>query len=332
MSLELGLIAACLVVFGGAAGAMAVLSRLSRVRTLGWLGGVAPAARANLSLAWAALPLLAGLGMLAFVLTPSVAHALGLAADHCHAHGHHAHLCVVHSPLLTGSALEQLILGGATAGIAIWVVAAGRRLRPGYRAMRQLLALARPSSDDPRCLVVESAHAFAVTAGLIRPQVLVSSRLLEALRPAEVATVLWHEQAHRRRRDGLRLFAADLFARLHLPATRRVLLQHLRLAVEQACDEVAAQRSGDRLQVADTILKLTRLVAASRAIAAPVGVAFTGADTVRRVEGLLRPALRARSGLGAAGVGVTALLIALGLLTSDWWHHSAESLFGSLLG
>jgi hypothetical protein len=81
MSLEIGLVAAALVVFAGVAGTVTVLSRLSHSRTVGGLGGLAPAARANLSLAWAALLLLAGLMAVVLVLTPSFAHALGLARE-----------------------------------------------------------------------------------------------------------------------------------------------------------------------------------------------------------------------------------------------------------
>lgn len=238
----------------------------------------------------------------------------------------------MHTTLLTGSILEQLILAGTGIVVLSQALRTGRRLRQGRRAANMLLALGRPSSGVAPYRIVESQRPFAITAGLMRPQVLVSSRLLDELGPCELATVVSHEQAHRQRRDSVRLLAAEVLSTLHLPSTRRLILDQLRMAVEQACDEVAAMRSGDRLQVAETILKMTRMVGTSRPFACTRGPSFTGSDAIARVEGLLRPALPIRPGLGAGAYLFAGSLLALGLITNDWWHHRAESLLGFILG
>jgi Zn-dependent protease with chaperone function len=280
---------------------------------------------------WAIAPYVVGLVMLLLVFSPSLSHLLGFGVDHCHTHDHHAHLCLVHSPLFTGGLLEQWILVGTGVAVLSQAFTTGRRLRLGRRAVNMLLALAKPSAGHPHYEIVASEHPFAITAGVLRPRVLVSSGLLDALSPTELATVLSHEQAHQRRRDTVRLVAADTLSALHLPSTRRFIREQLHLAVEQACDEVAAIDTGDRLQVAETILKMTRLATSSNPMAAATGASVTGSDTIRRVEGLLRPPLPMRSRISDVSYLVV-LGSAIALTTNDWWHHRAETLLSFLLG
>ena len=332
MTLELGLVGTSLLTLFGVAGGVIILSRLLLPATVGRLSRLPPATRANYLLLWATSPLWLGVVILGFVLAPSIAHVLGLGEDHCHTHGHHLHLCVVHSPLLIGSTHEQFMLGGLAAMILAWVFGLTLRFHRGQSALRMLLALSTPSTDASPYHVVRSQRPFAVTAGLLRPKVILSSRLLEELHPIELGTVLSHELAHQCRRDGLRLVAADIFARMHLPATHRFIREQFGLAIEQACDEIAAKQSGDRLQVAETILKLARLVGVSPPVAQFVGPSFTGSDATRRVEGLLKPPLPLPPWLAVGPHVFTGFLMAVGLITSDWWHHSAETFIGFFLG
>ncbi len=332
MTLELGLVGTSLLTLFGVAGAVIILSRLLLPATVGRLSRLPPATRANYLLLWATSPLWLSIVILGFILAPSIAHVLGLGADHCHAHSHHIHLCVVHSPLLTGSTHEQLMLGGLAALILAWVLGRTLRFHRGQRALRTLLALSTPSMDASPYQVVRSQRPFAVTAGLLRPKVILSSRLLDELHPIELGTVLSHERAHQCRRDGLRLVVADIFARSHLPATRCFIREQFGLAIEQACDEIAAKQSGDRLQVAETILKLARLVGASPPDTLFAGSSFTGADATRRVEGLLNPPPPLHPWLAVGAHVFTGLVMAVGLVTSDWWHHSAETFIGFFIG
>lgn len=332
MTFELGLIAASLLILLAAAGTVIVFSSVFLPVTISHLGRLAPATRASFLLAWATSPLWLGIVILVFILAPPVAHALGLGTDHCHVHDHHTHLCAVHSPLFTGGAPENLILGGVAALIPVWFFGPTLRLHRGRRALRTLLALSKPSTGALPYHIASSQRPFAVTAGLLRPKVILSSRLLEELGPLELKTVLSHELAHQHRRDGLRLVATELFARIHLPATRRLILEQYELSIEQACDEIAAKQTGDRLQVAATILKLVRLVGISPPVPSSVGPSFNGADATRRVEGLLNPPVPLSPWIAASPYVFTGLLPAVGLVTSDWWHHSAETLFGFFLG
>jgi len=326
MSLELGLVAASAVIFLVAAASASVLSSAAFPFALSPLCRLDPAMRANFLLAWSSLPGLAGALVVCLTLAPSIIHGLGFGLDHCHSHGHHAHLCLVHTALFSGSTPERLLLGTIGVSLLAWATVVGTRLRRQRQVLEMLLALGSASNVEPRHSVIRSRRPFAITAGWLEPAILISSRLLEDLMPAEVSTVLAHEQAHQRRRDGLRLLAAESVSRLHWPTTRRRILGRLSLAIEQACDEVAARHSGDRLGVAATIVKLSRLGAGEGHSAFSTSPAFTGADTADRVQGLLQPALVARPGIALAALVLGALLTIAGLATGDWWHHSAESL------
>jgi Zn-dependent protease with chaperone function len=332
MTLEVGLIAAALAIMLLAAYCVALASRIFYLPIDTWLGTIPPATRANFLLAWAIAPLVVGLVMLLLIFSPSLAHLLGFAADHCHEHGHHAHLCLVHTPYFTGGILEWLILVGTGIVVLGYVLKTARSLRKGHRALGTLLALVKPSTARVPYRIVDLPHPFAITAGLLRPQVLVSRRLLNDLSPTELATVVSHEQAHQRRRDGIRLFAAEVLSALHLPTTRRLILNDLGLATEQSCDEVAATRSGDRLQVAETIIKMARLVGSLKPVPWALCTSITGSNVILRVEGLLYPVRPVWSRLGAGACLLAGLMIAAGLATGDWWHHSTESFFSLFLG
>ena len=332
MTMEIGLGVASLLILFCAAACVVLISALLYPVAGGWLNRLAPATRANVLFAWATAPVWLSITLLLLVLSPSIAHTLGFGVDHCHEHGHHVHLCVVHTPWVVGSTIERLVSGGLIALVLAWLIATGTRLG-GARAKLELLrALSSPSTDLSSTHIVSSQRPFVFTAGILRPQIYCSSALLKAVDPNELATVIAHEHAHQRRRDGLRLFIADLFGDLHWSPIRRRILADLHLAVEQACDEVAAEQSGDRLQVAETILHLTRLIASPAPRLASVEAAFTGSDAAVRIEGLLRPPIPQHPAVLASVSILAAGLLLLAFASSDWWHHSAETLLGYLLG
>lgn len=323
----LGMMASALLAFAGAALGVALLAAVLLPAVQRAIRPLPPHTQAGLLLALACAPALAGLYLLSAALMPSLAHILGLAVDHCQDHGHHAHFCPIHSPLWTGGVLERLIL--IAAGVSILALLGGLavRLRRVARVVR-LLEMARlPVLGDGPYRAVESAGPVALTAGLLRPRVYLSCGLVDALSPVELDAVVAHEQAHRRRRDPLRLLVADVLSRLHLPPIRRRLLRELILATERACDERAALTCGDRCGAAAAILKVARLNRARPAPSDALLPAVTGADLAGRVEALLRPAhpVRGRQGLIVA-LGI-ALILTLGWVHSDWLHHAVESAF-----
>src|SRR6516162_8945512 len=116
-----------------------------------------------------------------------------------------------------------LVLASAAVGLAASAVVAVRAAA-GSRALQKLVrAAGRPVPPfiqneaavlecAARLDVVAAEEAFAVTYGLIRPRILVSTGLATALTPAEISAVLAHEREHLQHRDPMRMLAARLLA------------------------------------------------------------------------------------------------------------------------
>jgi Zn-dependent protease with chaperone function len=142
----------------------------------------------------------------------------------------------------------------------------GRTLPAAVRSAAAELGLAG------RVQAVAAADPFAVTWGLARPKILVSTGLAAALSSAELTAVLAHEQCHLRHRDPARLLAARLLAAYawYLPAARW-LAGRAALNRELAADRAALNRAS-RGELAGALLKLAALPACPAVAAAnPVG-------------------------------------------------------------
>lgn len=325
MSGDLGVITASVLVFAVAAIVVSLLGGALYPPIRHFLRGLPPAAESEFLLAVAGAPALSGVLLVVLALAPSLAHLIGVGIDHCHAHGHHPHFCVIHFALWTGSGLDRLVL--LAAGLAVVTVAGDvpRRLWQARGVARALEALATPAPAAGAWHVVDMEGPLALTAGVIRPRIYLSSRLVDTLSPAELAAVVGHEQAHRRRRDTLRQLAAEMLTRLHLPPIRRRLLADLALASERACDEEAALASSGRLCVAGTLLKVARLNASRRLPTDVLLPTVTGADLETRIEALLRPAAERQIAPWSLLIPGAGVILMLAALYSDRLHHGVES-------
>lgn len=136
---------------------------------------------------------------------------------------------------------------------------------------------------------MDCAVPLALSAGLSRPEVYISSSLLTSLPSDMLGIIVAHERAHVQRRDGLVQFVAHLASLLHFPWVRRRLLAQLSLACEQACDQEAAREVGDPLRVAETLLALYRAFTPTKLVPAVGALSFASGNLVPRIEALLSP-------------------------------------------
>jgi beta-lactamase regulating signal transducer with metallopeptidase domain len=237
----------------------------------------------------------------------------------------------VHSPLVAGNAVELAIVSAAVMMVLARLTAIAAPLMRGYRALSTLLSMSAKVDEGTNYRILSSRRFFAFTAGLFRPRVYISSRLSEELEHDEFQAVLLHENGHQTRRDGLRKLSAQLLSFAHFPGMRRLLLLELALAIEQSCDEYAAHSLNDRLTVAATIVKLSRLSSLPQ-VHDDVVAAFDASDSERRVAGLLNPPIPRHGFLSATGFVLLLALSISGFVTAEFWHHGAESLFGAHFG
>jgi Zn-dependent protease with chaperone function len=269
------------------AGMLAVTTRLLwplvARRSQAWAPRVRARRLATLAVAPAVVPTFT----LGLCVLPGVLGWLSGRGDHCSIHLDHPHLCLFHasiafSPLLAlGLMIFVLLLLAAWRQGLRWIVLE-RRTR------RDLDATATGQGIE-RARLARSAIPFALTGGWIRPRVWLSTALFDALPPARREIVLAHERAHAERRDPLLWAVASTLAGLHLPGTRDPLLADLRLAAEQDCDERAAARVGDRLEVAETLLFVERLMKKGGPLEASSGAhaGLTGSTVPQRIQRLL---------------------------------------------
>jgi len=201
----------------------------------------------------------------------------------------------------------------ALAGAARVAVSAAR----GGRAVRRLLGSAgRPVPPQvagaaaelgiaDRVDAVAAAEPFAVTHGLVRPRILVSTGLVATLGAAELVAVLRHERHHLARRDPLRLLATRLLAGYgwYLPVLGWC-AERLALRRELAADRAATAGAGPA-GLAGALLKLAD--ASAPAAAAAVNPHGSLWARIAQLEGRAR-VRRPRLGLLRAGTSVAALL------------------------
>jgi Zn-dependent protease with chaperone function len=246
-------------------------------------------ARSNLLTLWLLSPALIGL-LLAFAgLLPSWTDSHEIATKHCASHTNGmAHLCWFDPVVHLSDTLWQ---GGGIllAMIMLFNIYKGGRLLAKHWRFQTTLQLIGQPDRKANVFHVASEHLFVFSCGLFMPCAFISTRLMEQLSTKQLDVVLTHEQAHCRRRDILRRLFLSLGALFHLPVLRRHLLADLTLSQEQICDEAAAQKIGDRLFVAETIVNLARQLN-TQIPEQEIGViAFNGSHIDARVQQLLEP-------------------------------------------
>ncbi len=156
-------------------------------------------------------------------------------------------------------------------------------------ALDRLLVQAGPRGRRIRLYVAPELRA-PVSLGWLRPAICVPPRALVELSADEQESMLAHELAHLLRRDPLWLSAAWLVERVFFfQPLHRVARAELHDLAELACDEWAAQRTGDRLALASCLARIAEwIIAAPRALPATSMAEHHGrCRLTQRIERLL---------------------------------------------
>jgi beta-lactamase regulating signal transducer with metallopeptidase domain len=190
-----------------------------------------------------------------------------------------------------GTSLVALAVVGASF-LAAGLVRGWRALRTTRRLVRQWLLDAQPvevGDARMRVLRIESPFPVVAVVGLVRPQLLVSRRVLDACTPQQLRAVVAHESAHVRAWDNLKRLAIracpDLLA---LGPPGREMERDWHRAAEEAADDRAATTAGPAaLDLAEALLAVARLATPPPAKALLVSSLFEGESIERRVRRLL---------------------------------------------
>lgn len=294
--------------------------------TLWTLGAAALAAAMVLRLAGARRP--AQLAVLALPL-------LGLAAIVAGLHHFVGRLCLIASPtwdyalgiaLPLGVALVAAgagVLGLVRFGLMAWVAGrSGPDAGPELRAVVEHLA-ARTGVAPPRLTLRRLDRPLALTWGVLRPRIVLSTWMAEHLDAQELEAVLAHELGHVARRDAWAVWAGTVLrdAFFYLPASW-VALRRLRREQEPACDDLAVRATHRPLALASALAKVWdgTLAPAAPALGGAGLVGPSEAELERRIERLLKPRAagthrRAAERRGWPRCGSRALVVGTGALS-----------------
>lgn len=199
--------------------------------------------------------------------------------------------------------------------IALVVVGVVRELASSRRFGRRIGATSLQQHQG--VLVFEDDRPRAFCAGLLKPQVYVSSGAVKRLDETALKAILLHERHHALRHDPLRLAIGRVLTRalFFLPGLRQLAIQQQALS-ELSADESAIEASAEnRSALARAMLSFSDI---------PGEGGSAGIDP-GRVDQLLgeRSSLRFPAGLCVAGMSVVALIVAIAVLVGQIANGSA---------
>lgn len=203
-----------------------------------------------------------------------------------------------------------------------------RAVRNAARAVR-VARLARhcrqwTRRDGASISVIETRYPVAAVAGMFRPRLLMSSRILRECTPEELDAIVAHEQAHVLGNDNVvRAVMVGLPDPLAILHAGRQIEAAWALAVEEAADNDAAGDAGEkRATLAAALLHVARMADDCLPSWMPALAFYQGHDLQHRVSRLLDVPLQGGASLRALHPTVLALAVAF----LAWSDYSSDSL------
>lgn len=250
---------------------MFVIALIVRKITIREIWRAQPGSLAHFYTAALAIPPLASLWLVTAALLPKLwMTAEAFAAEHA-APLHEIHLLGA----LTVAVEPALAYSLAGFVVTIAAAVAWSNIRGAWRVgrvIKQLDMKAAPPPSHQVNLVNEIAKKSGLSVGLVmsdyplsfvwgfrNSKLILSSGLLNTLTPVELTGVLEHEAAHHERRDNLIKLLLSLcsYSSLAFPLSRS-LVSWRATEVEMICDEIAARRTSEPLEIAEALVKLRR--------------------------------------------------------------------------
>lgn len=265
----------------------------------------------TLLLAWWVLPFAASLSSTLFLFMPTAENLLVDA--HCHDE------CTSHVPLIDSPVLAWFGLVVGVLVVSVLLLRFVTTLRKSRQLHTQFDFLGKRRGP---WFEMEAQCPLVFTLGWWRPRIYISSGLRRACDESDMQIILQHERAHQQRRDNLRLLMARLCCAILPAALAHRVLDDLQVVTEEACDFRAADAFG-AVAVAQTLLKVKRLLMAQPAAVPTLAMAFAERDVEIRIKALLeatgRVSLHRWQLATLLSAGVLALVLLVGPL-----HHGSE--------
>jgi Zn-dependent protease with chaperone function len=284
-----------------------------------------PRYASSLMLVYWGAPLLGSLLSAIFLFTPIT--EILLVDVHCHGVCESHVTQESHAPQIGSKGLAWF---GLTVGVVVLAFLLQRLLTTvvsAYRLDAQFCSLAKFRGEFFR-IATQSPLVF--TLGWWDPKIFISDGLASSCTDTELSIILKHELAHKKRRDNLRLLFARLSTALLSAALAKKVIADIQLATEQTCDFYAAEKYG-HIAVAETLLKVKRLLMASAPQNLQGAVAFADSGIESRVLALLnageRITLKSWQVAALVASAFSVLMVSVAPL-----HHGAEWVIAFVTG
>lgn len=264
-----------------------------------------------------------------FALSPWCAGLLGLGAVNYNGpahdlitevfHRHSSHL----SSLLSWHSLSTLVFSLL---LVKYLSRYTALLVRDYKKTNLLKQLCTKEGDAYR---IDSDVNHAFCAGVIRPSCFLSSNLKSQLSKKEYDIINRHEQAHVDRRDPLRKWLMGMLTAFFPYQVASLIQSNMSLVCEQAADNMAAKGSYDKIDVAATLVKFSKLNAAQKpttkkhSINPEFSLAFDRNGLRQRVLYLLEDKETISSALPLT---VITIIVSASIILVDSSHHLIDSI------
>ncbi|WP_246277345.1 M56 family metallopeptidase [Neobacillus endophyticus] len=108
-------------------------------------------------------------------------------------------------------------------------------------------------------VVIDSSEMIALTFGIRKPIILLSTKLIEMLDITELEAVIFHETAHQKYHDTLKIFVLKVISDVmwYIPLAKWA-YRNFKVMIELVADEFAITRMGSELGIGSALLKLIK--------------------------------------------------------------------------
>lgn len=325
-----GILQSIIVVFTLFAFVVAVAAQLSYLGLQRYFPKLSPERRARILFLLACSPVFVSALLVTLLFIPSFMTLLGLGVDHCLVHGnHHEHLCFIHPPAFIQNPWV-ISFSFFVLLVTFWrMIQASSEVWKGQNLLAQLRRNCKKQLHQDYRLI-QSDLIVACSMGFIKPEIFISRALKDSLSTDELKAVIAHEQAHTARKDFLKLFLARVLSAFFLPNISAQLLSDINLASEQASDERASIEVKSKLLVANTIVKVQKLMPEDNRVILPA-MHFSQAHIVQRVMLLVDQNYRNKLHNGFfPKYFIMGTVLSVLLFNYESIHHYVETLYFSL--
>ncbi len=232
-------------------------------------------------------------------------------------------------PQATGEKVGFVCFLTAVLGVAIWTLAIVRVVgavrgtaRYLHRCEQQGRKITVPGQSSPALLLADKAPVLAV-AGVLRPQLVVSRRVMHGLSSEQREVALRHEHAHCTSGDNLKRFlillAPDVLP--FVPTFRSIERGWARFTEWAADDQATSGDARRALTLASALVRVAKMGAQPELTSLSSSLMDGDHDLLQRVDRLLRPQVKPEKPVQALLpllTGVGALIVAVAVTVSLW--------------